>query len=60
MTEYQARELAKLDRYYRAKQARNGTWGVWDDKADHWVEFDHPADCRCRLCAFSPLYFSEK
>lgn len=39
MTEQQARELAKRDRWYVARCIR-GEWCVWCLKADHEVEFE--------------------
>jgi hypothetical protein len=40
MTQAQARALAKLDRSYRARHLGNDEWCVWQDSADHRVEFD--------------------
>lgn len=40
MTKDQAVELAKWNDTYRAKKCRDGSWGVWCDTSDHWVEFD--------------------
>lgn len=39
MTEAEARELAKGDRHYVARQGRDGLWYVWDCVSDHRVEF---------------------
>ena len=41
LTERQARELAKGDRHYVARQNGSGEWLVWDSVSDHRVEFDH-------------------
>jgi hypothetical protein len=41
LTERQARELAKGDRHYVARQNGSGEWLVWDCVSDHRVEFDH-------------------
>jgi hypothetical protein len=40
MTEKQARELAKMDRYYSAR-CIHGQWHVWDAQSDTCVEFDN-------------------
>ena len=40
LTETQARELAKHDRHYVARQNKTGEWIVWDSVSDHRVEFD--------------------
>jgi hypothetical protein len=39
MTEAQARELAEGNRYYVARQTKDGTWYVWDCVSQHRVEF---------------------
>ena len=39
MTEAEARRLAATDKDYRARKMR-GRWVVWDDMADHVVEFE--------------------
>ena len=41
-TERVARYLAECDESgdYIAKRCRNGTWCVWSQAADHYVEFD--------------------
>ena len=35
-----ARDRAKRDRAYVARQAHDDTWFVWDSKSDHRVEFN--------------------
>lgn len=40
LTEARARELAKGDRHYVARQNKVGEWIVWDTVSDHRVEFD--------------------
>ena len=40
MTREQAESLAAWNDDYRAKRCRDGSWGVWSDAAEHWVEFD--------------------
>ena len=41
LTEARAKELAKSDRHYVARQNGAGEWIVWDTVSDHRVEFDH-------------------
>ena len=40
LSEAQARELAKSDRHYVARQNGSGEWIVWDSVSDHRVEFN--------------------
>ena len=39
-SEYIARERAKDDRHYVAREGRDGRWYVWDCVSDHRVEFN--------------------
>ena len=45
LTEQQARELAKQDRYYSAR-CRRGEWFVWCAIANHEVMFEHKEAAR--------------
>ena len=44
LSERQARELAKHDRHYVARQNGSGEWIVWDCVSDHRVEFQEKSN----------------
>jgi hypothetical protein len=51
MTKELAQKLAKLNRSYRAKQISDSEWCVWQDSADHRVEFDSATIARFTTAA---------
>jgi hypothetical protein len=40
MTREQAYALIADERYHVARQAKDGTWYVWDSLSEHEVEYD--------------------
>ena len=44
LTEARAKELAKHDRHYVARQNGSGEWIVWDCVSDHRVEFQEKSN----------------